>query len=165
VTRHTEELHLGRDATDPDDLDSDDLDAEVEPGSEALAGVEEQLIADAAFEPEDMLEDDGVPFSRAEGDENSAALRDFLSGEPQPTVVDLRHDTIRSASLFDQPLLDDEEPSDSQLELPIELNTRQPRVETDDPSDIDEARQREIKRLLDERVRKRLELERRRNAR
>lgn len=149
-----------RDATEQDNFESQ---AGVEGDGSGLETdvtvPEAQLISDASLEAADQ-EDFEVPFRGALGDEGVA-----VPGERHVAEVDLRQSAVRAASLFDEPYPDDDEPPDSQLELPVELNTRQPLIQTDDPSEVDEARQREIKRLFDERVGKRLEKERRKKPR
>lgn len=145
-----------RDATEQGNFESEEVDGGAS-GLERQETAEGQLISDASLEAAQQ-EGEDAPFSGALGD---AAP---VPREPREPELDLRQDSVRSASLFDQPYADDEEPPDSELELPLQVNTRRPHIQTDDPSEVDEARQREIKRLFDERVQKRLQRERGRRS-
>jgi hypothetical protein len=82
--------------------------------------------------------------------------------EPFERNVDLTQDTIAAASLFDQ-VIPDEALNDDELDdVPVEGVTMEPTLHTEDPSDpatFEEAREREIRRVRREMLKKRQQAE------
>lgn len=119
-----------------------------------------QLISEATLESADQV-DVPLPVSDALLDEQPEVL-----GEPEELDVDLTSDAIRAASLFDQPFnelsADEEEEEEAEDELDVTLAgpLRQPAIATDDPSEVDDAKLEAIQRAFDERVKKRLHVDR-----
>lgn len=117
-----------------------------------------QLISEATLESADQV-DVPLPVSDALLDEQPEVL-----GEPEELDVDLTSDAIRAASLFDQPLnelaADEEEEAEDELDVTLAGPLRQPAIATDDPSEVDDAKLEAIQRAFDERVKKRLHVDR-----
>jgi hypothetical protein len=117
-----------------------------------------QMISDATLESANQ-QDFELPLSEALADDQPEVL-----GEPDEMEIDLTSDAIRGASLFDRPiseLEDDEEAEDdTDDDTTLAAPFREPHVRTDDPSEVDEEKQQEIQREFDERVQRRLALQR-----
>jgi hypothetical protein len=78
--------------------------------------------------------------------------------------IDLTSDAIRGASLFDRPISeleeDEESEDDTDDDTTLAAPFREPQIRTDDPSEVDDEKQQEIQRELNERVQRRLALQR-----
>jgi uncharacterized protein (DUF2267 family) len=114
-----------------------------------------QLISEATLESANQS-DFAVPVSGALSND----LPD-VPFEPSAPAVDLTSGAIAAASLFDQPVaeLDDEVEEEAAEDDPDVVRARplrEPRVLSDDPSDVDDERLEQIQRAFDERVKKRL---------
>jgi len=150
-----------RDATEQYNFES-----ELRPvgADDPSAAAEAQLISDATLEAANQG-DVPVPVSAALTEDLDEVL-----AEPGAREIDLRSNAIVAASLFDQPgpAADDpelaeeleEEQAEDDFAVAMAAPMHQPQVISDDPSDVDDARQQEIQRLLDERVKRRLRVQR-----
>jgi hypothetical protein len=155
------------------DLSDNDHAPPEEPGVslESILGPEEdqelvgmpvaQVISDGTLEAANQ-DEFSIPLTQALVN----AVPDVIA-EPAQTELDLRSGVIVSASLFDQPISDpeeqeeDEEDQDAaEPDVTRVAPFRQPVIRSDDPSDVDDARAEEIQRLLDERVKRRLRVQR-----
>jgi hypothetical protein len=146
-----------RDATEQYNLESEQG-AALDPARSGFA--EAQLVSDATLESANQA-DFPVPVSAALADEEAEVML-----EPDALEIDLRSNSIVGASLFDQPApvvadpelaqeLDEQQDAED-FATTIAEPMRQPAVISDDPSEVDDARQQAIQRLLDERVKRRL---------
>jgi hypothetical protein len=114
------------------------------------------VISDATLDTSmqvdaEWLEGNAVQNTAAEG-----------PAEPFERNVDLTQDTIAAASLFDQ-VVPDEALNDDELDdVPVEGVTMEPTLHTEDPSDpstFEEAREREMRRVRREMLKKRQQSE------
>lgn len=138
-----------RGATEQDHFEADVLpewDSEIDVSNSVVS---EATLGAALFDSDEDEMPSSVPASQAFGDERGAR-----GGEPYAVEVDLHSTAIHEASLFDQPVLDDEPSTDEDEEHA----TRWARVAADDQDGYDARRARAIKRrceaLLAERIRK-----------
>jgi hypothetical protein len=117
-----------------------------------------QMISDATLESANQ-QDFELPLSEALADDQPEVL-----GEPDEIEIDLTSDAIRGASLFDRPISeleeDEEAEDDTADDTTLAAPFREPQIRTDDPSEVDEEKQKEIQRELNERVQRRLALQR-----
>lgn len=147
-------LQFLRDATEQYTFE---LDLPFEADDELVGATLGQIVSDATLEAAQQ-NDFELPLSAALSDDTSE-----VTGEPDTLVVDLTSDAIVGASLFDRPISDDDEQgegaqSEDDFSGRVAPPLQQPRVTSDDPSDVDSAKQAEIQRLLDERVKKRMQV-------
>jgi uncharacterized protein (DUF2267 family) len=146
-------LQFLRDATEQYNFESD-LRSEVD--DEFAGAPVGQIVSEATLEAAQQG-DFELPVSAALSDDPPE-----VTAEPDAPVVDLTSNAIVAASLFDRPIDASEEQDELEAETeddvaaPFAAPLRQPRVTSDDPSDVDAAKQAEIQRLLDERVKRRL---------
>lgn len=141
-----------RDATDQYNFESELRPEEDHEPSGAPVG---QLLSDATLESADQA-DFELPVSGSLADDQPETL-----GEPDELAINLRSGAIVEASLFDHPVPEvpedeEERAAEDDFSVTYSAPLRAPVVVTDDPSDVDDDRQREIQRLWDERVKKRL---------
>jgi uncharacterized protein (DUF2267 family) len=151
----------------------------MELGEQFLRDATEQYNFESALRPEADHELPGVPIAQliSEGTLESANQTDYIlpvtealadapvevAAEPAQSDLDLTSNSIVGVSLFDQPLEqeeDDDETDEDELEPTLAAPLRPPLIRSDDPSEVDDARAQEIQRLLDERVKKRLRVDR-----
>jgi hypothetical protein len=155
----------------------------VELGEQFLRDATEQYNFESTLGTDADREPVGVPVAQviSEGTLESANQAEFILpvseaiadptpevfSEPAQAELDLTGEAIVSASLFDQPISDqeaeeeaDERQDADDMDLTLAAPLRQPVFRSDDPSDVDDARAQEIQRLLDERVRRRLRVQR-----
>jgi hypothetical protein len=148
----------------------------MEVGVQFLRDATEQYNFESQLRPEDDHEASGVPIGQMISDATleSANQEDFelpLSGaladdqpevlpEPDELEIDLTSDAIRAASLFDQPIPELEEDEETEDDTTLAAPFREPQIKTDDPSEVDDEKQQEIQREFDQRVQRRLALER-----
>lgn len=144
-----------RDATEQYNFES-----ELRPEADhPMAGVPvAQVISDATLEAANQAEF-ALPISGALMDDAPE-----LTGEPEPSTVDVTSRAIVGASLFDQPVapLDaeqEERAAEEDFAAVVAAPLREAHFASDDPSDVDDERQLEIQRQLDERVKKRLRVD------
>jgi uncharacterized protein (DUF2267 family) len=117
-----------------------------------------QILSQATLESAGQ-DDFEVPVSAALADDQPET-RD----EPDEPAINLRSDAIVEASLFDRPVSDmptelEERAAEDDFSVTFASPLRAPEIATDDPSDVDDSRERHIQRLFDERVKKRLQVE------
>lgn len=144
-----------RDATEQDNFESHlQLDADRDDPGAPL----DQMLSDATLESASQSEVP-LPFSESLSEDEAE-----IGDEPREELVDMTDDAIRAGSLFDQPLSAEEEEADEDedaladddFSAAVAAPLRAPRVASDDPSDVDDERQRAIQQELDERVKRRL---------
>jgi hypothetical protein len=137
-----------RDATEQDNFESD-APREEEPAVVILPHI---VISEATLDAS-MQEDGEWLESNATGGSSAEVPR-----EPFQPEVDLTQTSVSAASLFDQIVPDDELGEDELDDAPVEGVTMEPKVHTEDPSDpadFAEARDREIRRIRNELLKKR----------
>lgn len=138
-----------RNATEQDNFESD---APRDDGDNGVVILPHVVISDATL---DASMQEGAEWLESNAMQNTAAE---VPREPYVPDVDLTQSSIGAASLFDQ-LVPDEALSDDQLEdVPVEGVTVEPNIHTEDPSDpgvFAEAREREIRRVRRELLKKR----------
>lgn len=174
------------DLSEPERAPPEEPGVSVEPaevGVQFLRDATEQYNFESQVKPEADHEDPGAPVGQLISDATlesanqadfplpvSAALSDEqpeVSGEPAELEVDLTSGAIRAASLFDQPVDElaageegEEEEAEDDLDVTLAGPLRQPAIATDDPSEVDDEKLEAIQRALDERVKKRLHVDR-----
>lgn len=141
-----------RDAVDQYNFESELRPAEDHEPSGAPVG---QLLSDATLESADQA-DFALPVSGALADDQPETL-----SEPEELAINLRSGAIVDASLFDHPVSEvseeeEEKAAEDDFSVTYSAPLRAPVVTTEDPSALDADQQREIQRLWDERVKKRL---------
>lgn len=151
----------------------------MELGEQFLRDATEQYNFESALRPEAEQDEVGVPIAQviSEGTLELANQADYVlpvtesladapaevMAEPARSDLDLTSDSILEVSLFDQPATDQEgedESDEDDLDPTLAAPLRPPAIRSDDPSEVDDARAQEIQRLFDERVKKRLRVER-----
>jgi hypothetical protein len=135
-----------RDATEQNNFESH-ASREEDPAVVILPHV---VISDATLdasmqEGEEWLDNDGTSGRGAEAP----------GEEPFQPELDLTQSTISGASLFDQVVPDDELDESEGEDAPVEGTTVQPTLHTEDPSELEEAREQEIRRVRHELLKKR----------
>jgi hypothetical protein len=142
-----------RDATEQGNFESQTPRDEGDSGVVILPHV---VISDATLDTSMQVD--------AEWFESNALQNTVADGpaEPFERNVDLTQDSIAAASLFDQ-VVPDEAMNDDELDdVPVEGVTMAPTLHTEDPSDpatFEEAREREIRRVRRELLKKRQQFE------
>lgn len=136
-----------RDATENDNYESVALPAD-EDGVVILPHV---VISDATLDA--SMQEDGEWL-----ESNSVRSSAEVPAEPFERNVDLTRDAIGTSSLFDQVVPDEALNDEEREDVPVEGVTVEPTLHTEDPSDpatFEEAREREIRRVRKELLKKR----------
>jgi hypothetical protein len=138
-----------RNATEQDNFESQ---APSDEGDNGVVILPHVVISDATL---DASMQEGAEWLESSAVENKST---GVATEPFERNVDLTRDSIGAASLFDQ-VVPDEALSEDELEdVPVEGVTVEPTLHTEDPSDpsvFEEAREREIRRVRKELLKKR----------
>jgi hypothetical protein len=136
-----------RDATEQDNFES-----EAPRDDSGVVILPHVVISDATL---DASMQEGAEWLESNAAQNNAGEE---AAEPFERDVDLTQDSINAASLFDQVVPDEALNEDELDDVPVEGVTIEPTLHTEDPSDpatFEEAREREIRRVRRELLKKR----------
>jgi hypothetical protein len=134
----------------PAGADEEDFESDA-PGEEEPAVVVLPHIVISESNLDDSMQDD-TEFIASNAMRGNAA---DVPREPFLTDVDLTQPTTTAASLFDQVVPDDELDEAELDDVPVEGVTMAPTLHTEDPSEFEEEREREIRRVRHELLKKR----------
>lgn len=138
-----------RNATEQDNFESQAPRDDADNGVVILPHV---VISDATLDTSMQVDAEWL-----EGNASQDKVED-LPAEPFERNVDLTQDSIAAASLFDQVVPDEALNEDELDDVPVEGVTMEPTLHTEDPSDpatFEEAREREMRRVRREMLKKR----------